>query len=409
MHVSPLHAPSFLAPFCRFQFFFDIMSIAPYRILMSRATWDNVANPYFDALKPTARRIVNGENIGDNDGTPGVYFRKQISDRFAQLEAAGFPEELAMLHCLLNTKLPTIFAESHLVGHGLSDWNQAELDIMGDVGIAVPVTIFDNGRHIARAEDVHRTPFEGTLLYVPGLLFESGAGREPCDFAKAAFGDYDGDDAEINEDGFYQTYERRLLPSFLYANLVCEQSNKKGVVTIPGLGCGMFAGPFENMLGEYLQAAIYKLLQQHHSALPHIKAVYFDPYNECTNAEYVVGHIKYLVRPLAKNNYMKPQLCHPSVFEEQPGDDYGNCHLFSFVAWDHVSWPGNDYWKGSRTTDDGVKAAATSSMYAMTGIQGEYDAAAMKYMPPAQFDDWWEVVDHHKLEIQVTRETLLIL
>ena len=36
--------------------------------------------------------------------------------------------------------------------------------------------------------------------------------------------------------------------------------------------------------------------------------------------------------------------------------------LFSVVAWDHVSWPGNDFYAGQRKTDDGVKAAATTAM-----------------------------------------------
>jgi len=40
--------------------------------------------------------------------------------------------------------------------------------------------------------------------------------------------------------------------------------------------------------------------------------------------------------------------------------------------WDHVSWPGNDFYGGSRSTDDGVKAAATDSMAALTGVEGRY-------------------------------------
>ena len=55
------------------------------------------------------------------------------------------------------------------------------------------------------------------------------------------------------------------------------------------------------------------------------------------------------------------------------GDDFSGCILFSIVAWDHVSWPGNDYFGGSRSTDDGVKAAATDSMAVLTGIEGHYD------------------------------------
>jgi hypothetical protein len=71
--------------------------------------------------------------------------------------------------------------------------------------------------------------------------------------------------------------------------------------------------------------------------------------------------------------------------------------LFSFVAWDHVSWPGNDFYLGSRVTDDGVKAAATNSMQIITGIEGFYDIAENCYLPPRTFDTWFKVVEHHEL------------
>src|SRR5262249_44771579 len=45
------------------------------------------------------------------------------------------------------------------------------------------------------------------------------------------------------------------------------------------------------------------------------------------------------------------------------------------VAWDHVSWPGNDFLGGSRATDDGVKAAASNSMSALAGVEGKYGPA----------------------------------
>ena len=69
------------------------------------------------------------------------------------------------------------------------------------------------------------------------------------------------------------------------------------------------------------------------------------------------------------------------------------------VAWDHVSWPGNDYWAGSRCTDDGVKAAATNTMAVITGIDGHYDRAAAAYLPPEPFHTWDAVVRAHKLRL----------
>ena len=71
------------------------------------------------------------------------------------------------------------------------------------------------------------------------------------------------------------------------------------------------------------------------------------------------------------------------------------------MAWDHVSWPGNDFYGGARATDDGVKAAATSSMAAITGIEGEYDLASDTYDPPAKYRNWEAVVRQNNLGLSV--------
>ena len=67
------------------------------------------------------------------------------------------------------------------------------------------------------------------------------------------------------------------------------------------------------------------------------------------------------VRPLVKNANPHPQLCRPTVYQER-NDDFSNRDLYSIVAWDPVSWPGNDFYRDMRSTDDGVKVAATNSM-----------------------------------------------
>ena len=54
----------------------------------------------------------------------------------------------ACLDALINTKVPQIFAESAVAGDG-SDWNPTELGILGDISIAEPVTVFDNGNHLS--------------------------------------------------------------------------------------------------------------------------------------------------------------------------------------------------------------------------------------------------------------------
>jgi hypothetical protein len=135
-----------------------------------------------------------------------------------------------------------------------------------------------------------------------------------------------------------------------------------------------------------------RLLDTHGASLPNLRAVYFDPYSECENARADHHGITLLVRPLtAPGNAQKSQLCRPADYAEA-GDEFGECALYSLVAWDHVSWPGNDFYAGLRATDDGVKAAATSAMSGVTGIAGRYDTVTHQFLPPSEYGDWGEVV-----------------
>jgi hypothetical protein len=297
---------------------------------------------------------------------------------------------LQLLGELLDTKPPQIFAESAVAGDG-TDWSLTELGLLGDVSIAVPVTVFDNGNH--RTPTPHAAPFPGTLIFTPSALLDNGRGCTPADW-----GEVTGPDRQLSPDGYYGLYRRRLLPVFRYVNDRAA-GPRSAFLTIPGLGCGQFAGPFRGQLGVHLQAVLERFLTEHGGSFPNLKAVYFDPYNECESARREIHGISFLVRPLmAPGNQAKSQLCHPAAYAEA-GDDFDGCALFSIVAWDHVSWPGNDFFVGSRATDDGVKAAATSSMSVLTGVEGTYDAAGGKYQPPRPYRHWGEVVRQRGLRL----------
>jgi hypothetical protein len=291
---------------------------------------------------------------------------------------------------LLDTKVPQIFAESAVVGDG-TDWNLIELGVLGDVSIAVPVTVFDDGNH--RTPHSHPNPFSATLVFTPGALLENGQGHPPADWAEAT--DSKG---KLLSEGYYQLYRRRLLPVLRFVN-ACAGRPRSALLTVPGVGCGQFAGPFRGQLGRQLQAVIERMLHEFGSTLPNVKAVYFDPYNECGNNRTEIHGISMMVRPLTiLGNERKSQLCHPSAYAENL-DAFSDCALFSIVAWDHVSWPGNDFFLDARATDDGVKAAATSSMSGITGVPGIYNQARGRFQPPSTYRNWNEVVLHHRLRL----------
>jgi hypothetical protein len=317
---------------------------------------------------------------------PGRY----LFDRLKQLDLRQLTTS-AFIELLMSTKFPQIFAEDAVYGNGI-DWNQEELSILGDLSMVTPVTVYDNGRH--RTPDLHQIPFAATLIFIPGALLRNGRNITPADWEEVTDGD------EISPEKYYRLYERRLLPAFIYADRAAQQLGKMALITIPGIGCGQFAGKFRGQLGAEFSKTLIKFLAQHGSKFPNIQVVYYDPYQECENNRIEIDEISFFVRPLTKGNMNKPQLCQPQQYAET-GDEFADCYLFSLVAWDHVSWPGNDFYAGARSTDDGVKAAATNLMTIMTGVEGRYDTRINQYCPPAIYRSWQEVVLKNKIELEV--------
>lgn len=297
----------------------------------------------------------------------------------------------ALLGALFATKIPCIFAEREVHGDG-SDWTQRELGILGDCSVLTEVTVYDDGRH--REPSVHATPFGATLIFTPGALLRSDTDGIPADWDEVVTAD-----GKLDTAAYEGLYERRLAPVFAHIQRRAAQAGRRAVVTLPGLGCGQFAGPFSGQLGEILQTALMKILRRHAKAWPDIALVYYDPYNESSPAAERFHGVEFRVRPLLRPpGGGRPQLCSPVAYAED-GDDFGSCDLYSLVAWDHVSWPGNDFYAGSRSTDDGVKAAATSALQAVTGVAGAYCPERQAYLPPAPFRTWGELVEARGLTL----------
>jgi hypothetical protein len=294
------------------------------------------------------------------------------------------------IECLLNTKKTQIFAESSVLGDG-SDWNQTELVILGDISVAMEVDVFDNALHYF--PKIHLSPFKALLIYTPGALLRNGTGNVPADWQEVT------DNNHINFPAYYGLYERRLLPCLLHANEIAQAKGVKTIITLPGLGCGQFAGKFKGQLGLMLKQVLKDLLSKYAPLLSSVRAIYYDPFDECDNERFEIDSISLLVRPLLKGNEGKGQLCSPADYEDIKGE-FSECMLTSFVAWDHVSWPGNDFYLGSRATDDGVKAAATSTMAVMTSYSGQYSVDSYSYQSPQGYQTWGDVVTDHAIALR---------
>ncbi len=342
----------------------------------------DAATPGYSIIIPeetVARAACYLEELRVGRAQPGARLRDRLQG--ADLRAMT---ELELLGKLFDTKRPQIFAEVDVIGDGL-DWSLTELGLLGDISIAAPVTIFDDGNH--HAPTPHTPPFSGMLVFTPGALLRNGRGHTPADWNETTT-----PDSQLSAEGYYNLYRRRLLPVFRYIN---DHANKprSAFVTVPGLGCGQFAGPFQGQLGGHLQAVLQRFLSEHGASFPSLKAVNFDPYSECENSRREIHGISFMVRPLKlQGNEGKSQLCRPITYAEKT-DDFTDCVLYSIVAWDHVSWPGNDFFIGCRATDDGVKAAATNSMSVLTSVEGAYDPTFGKYQPPQPYSSWDAVVE----------------
>lgn len=132
---------------------------------------------------------------------------------------------LDLLALLFDTRRPQIFAESEVAGDG-SDWSLAELSLLGDVSVAVPVTIFDDGAH--RHPAVHATPFRGMLVFTAGALLANGHGHTPADWPEVV-----SRDGRVDPDGLLNLYRRRLVPVLRRCGSCCTTTARSGPTSGP--------------------------------------------------------------------------------------------------------------------------------------------------------------------------------
>ncbi len=119
------------------------------------------------------------------------------------------------------------------------------IGILGDISMEMEDDVFDNGLH--QRPKIHSSPFKALLIYTPGALLRNGIGYVPADRPEVT------DNNHLSFAAYYALYERRLLPSLLYANEIAQAKGVKTIITLPGLGCGQFAGKFKGQLGAMLK------------------------------------------------------------------------------------------------------------------------------------------------------------
>lgn len=308
----------------------------------------------------------------------GAYFKEQLKKHGSPLPQITIN---TFARLLIQSKIPKIFAESQ-VHHDKRDWNLREERILGAVAVHMPVKFFNDGAHSKHND--HHIPLDANLAYVPGALLRSDKTKVTADLQDLVVdGKYDREEFQLRLNALY---ESRLLPVLFQINKQAADAGKKAAVTVPGIGTGCFAGNHKAIIKEAFRIALEDVLTKHHTKLLHIGIVHYDPYNGDMPQQRGIGHMDYRVCPSSAMT-TTAQLVYPK------GSSPMTHTLTSLVAWDHFSWPGNDFWPGSRATDDGVKAASTDTMYVITGVEGAYHSQQGSYQPPKGFANWWALVE----------------
>jgi hypothetical protein len=284
-----------------------------------------------------------------------------------------------LIDSLLKSKIPKIFAESpdDVTGDSKT-WNKTELSILGDINITMNVDVYDNGNWFKPTP--HEKPFSAGILYTPGALLKNKNSPDLIEIVKGG---------KVDKAAMKELYQRRLLPLLYHANQECNDNGQKDFVTVPGLGCGEFAGSYKNEVVKLFPEILKEIINENKANLPHISGYLCAPEPGMARSVDNGPPTIILDDPFRTN-----LLSHPASYGEQ----FKDCKLYKVVAWDHVSWPGNDFYEyNTRNTDDGVSAAATNTIGILTGIQGTYKNG--KYMPPEGYRDWQSLIKDKQLNL----------
>lgn len=282
--------------------------------------------------------------------------------------------EKMLLSALLETKKPCIFAESEIVGDKDYDWNRIELLILGNVSVSIKCTAYDNAIH--DPNDINFKQFNAPqnvdLIYTVGALLQNPFGNKIDHYIVNSIN-------EIDDDKFYLFYNEKFKEIFNYVDNEYPHSH----ITMPNIGGGCFSNGIDTVAHWHI--FLKRFLSE--NIFSNIESVMYDSYNgNDIPMDFIINDTKLLIRPFNK--------CQIPQFHFKP-----NSQLVSLVAWDHVSYPGNDFYRMQRVTDDGVKSAATNSMTQFLGINGRYSKDKSMYIPIDSSVTWETYAKELKFQI----------
>lgn len=295
---------------------------------------------------------------------PSIYLSQKIKN-FNKCS----PEELIV--ALMNTRKPRLFAEFEASIDG-TDWNALEQEILSEVSFVTSNTCaFNDGNHDHTKVLNYEIPLPVNFIYASGALLRS---KNENSIELSTLLTSTGD---IDASKLYTLYETRILPGLIWQNKEAHNLGKRLVINIPGIGCGQFAGKYRDKIRHCLPIVLREIFKNHANELDMIDEVIYDPYEPLKGGDSFSGdasHIKLKCRPYQFLPYdqRSNQLAYP-----KSGGVYDAYLLVKVVAWDPFSYPGNDIWGDSRTTDDGVSMASSDGIKALVNM-GQFPTCNLK-------------------------------
>lgn len=298
-----------------------------------------------------------------------------------------------LIDALLKTKKPQIFPENleyGLLGNG-SDWTKQEAQLLGRIGLQIEVKAYSKQTYNPNQEDKLQSPHPVTVLVTNGALLKgnaTGECQDGCDQEEVCENGY------LNKEKLKKYFEARLLPLLLQANQ--DAGTQGGLVTIPGLGAGAFAGGKKFPDGRHITSQlgnIYReIIAENKDRLKNIKGIIYDKFDLPVSEPIVIpdSNIKFIEEACSNDNGKQRIGPGQLALPEEHDKDFKECKVYTVVAGDHVAFPGNDMYINSCRTHEGGVGARTNLLGVITGIEGEYIEQKAKFLPTEDPEKRWD-------------------
>ena len=304
------------------------------------------------------------------------------------------------LQFLMNTRMPTIFAESAgAVAINKGEWNLTEFQILSGVtSVLADLKVFDQGvwYDAGATGEYLEENYTASLIAIPGALLDRRTQRSSIDpdevqndRDKLVVNNSETGRPEIDPIAYIEFYKKRLSAGFEQANALASP-DKKAFITLPGIGNGAFAGEFARGTIGLLSQAVEALLREN----PHwtnIGTVLLDGFGSTHTQDTLIetndanSKIQFRVE-----NYQGKigQLAKAEKFARTDDEKakYQNTTRIKILAWDPFSYEGNDWVAGNRETDEATLAAC-DGLSVISGSSGVY-FKGLGYIAPGKKGTW---------------------